>query len=907
MSKQDKHDSYTFDAYISIFTPSQTNVKDLEAIFVQREALLTDAIERVAESAKTKNKHHQLMVGSRGSGKTHLVTLLVHRLKQTESLENILRIAWLNEDETFVSFLDILRKIFESLQKRYPEEFTLSEIDTIFDMKPNDAQVFLGDLLAEKLKKAEQTCLVVIENLDAMFDAIGKQGQEQLRAYIQENPHFTFFTTAQKLTKELKDRKNPFFGFFQTEYLEALSEAEAAELISNIAKLHHKSDVSDFLKTHQGKMRIKALHHLSGGNHRMYIVLSQFISRDTIDDLVKPFIKMVDELTPYYQERVRWLPPLQRKIIELLSASRSTLSVKRIARQLFSSNQSIASQLKDLKDKGYVRSHKRGRESLYEITEPLMRICVEVKENQDNKPIAILVDFIRAWYDSQDIKNKLDGKTSKLGECYLKAALEKGCLIDELMKQENKTTKNRVEESREDADVSIQKLTVKINNKNITVAEKAKALLDRATLFYYQANLVAAIKDCTQVIQLQDAPTDQVAHALFNRGVTYGEQGEIKKELSDYTRVIELADASVDQVARALINRGITYGQQEEIKKELSDYTRVIELADAPIELVAEALFNRGVTYGQQGEIKKKLSDYNRVIELKDAPVDQVARALFNRGVAYKKQGEIKKALSDYTRAIELADAPVDQVAKALINRGVTYGEQGEIEKALSDCTRVIELPDAPVDQVAKALINRGVAYDKKNEYEKALSDYSKVIKLSKHLAKDNAVQFLKAYVFSAEAFIKLGQWQKAMKMLSKGIFLGKQSKELKEYNARDIIDAVFKQNMDTNLRICRVKELVLCFNQNKTAMDSLGVGLISHLGVLNNKDPKPLNDNLNSWLEAWDLALKPFEEMSVTRRLFAVGIDYLKSADKKKERNKELLLDLIETERSVLEQVFDL
>ncbi len=43
-------------------------------------------------------------------------------------------------------------------------------------------------------------------------------------------------------------------------------------------------------------------------------MLSHFITRDSVDALPEPFMKMVDELTPYYQERIRWLPPMERRL-----------------------------------------------------------------------------------------------------------------------------------------------------------------------------------------------------------------------------------------------------------------------------------------------------------------------------------------------------------------------------------------------------------------------------------------------------------------------------------------------------------------------------------------------------------------------------------------------------------------
>ncbi len=535
--------------YLSVFTPSQTNPEDLEAIFVQRQDYLKDAIERIKESATTGNKHHQLIVGQRGSGKTNLVTLLVYRLEQDQTLKEQLQIAWLNEDETSVKFLDILLRIYQALNKRYPKYYPQNTLEEAYEKTEKQAQDYLATSIASSLNQNKKTLLIIIENLDAVFESIGDQGQKQLRAYIQENPHFSIFATAQKLIDNLTNRKDPFFGFFQTEHLQPLNEQEATQLISNIADLQHKPKVTAFLKTPKGQARIKALHHLSGGNHRMYIVLSQFINQDSIDALVPPFLKMVDELTPYYQERLRWLPPQQRKIIEQLSNSRTTMTVTQLAKRLFASNQTTSKQLQELRNKGYVQSHKDGRESHYEISEPLMRICTEVKENQRNEPLAILIDFIRAWYDSQDLNERLKNKAiSTTAKYYLEAALEKSMSLERKI------------------------------NKQLTLTDKslAKTLNSYDTKQSEVEAFDEKIADLTQVIELKDAPVEQVAIALLYRGVSYGQLGETDKEIADYTQVIELKDAPVEQVAIALVGRGIGFFGKKEYVLASQDLRAII-------------------------------------------------------------------------------------------------------------------------------------------------------------------------------------------------------------------------------------------------------------------------------------------------------------------------------------------
>ena len=411
-------------AFLSVFTPSRTRPEDLEAIHVQRHEMLDDAVERIRESAATGNKHHLLFVGPRGTGKTHLVTLLVHRLGRDKELDQSLRIAWLNEDATSTTLIELLRRIYIALGKRYPEEFSEESLEPMFDLEPDEAERWLIRLLLERLQS--RTLLAVVENLDALFQGLGKSGQQKLRAFIQENPVLSLVATAQRLVDDISKRKSAFFGFFQTEQLKTLSVEQAAELLGKIAALNGQADVAAFLNSATGRARIRALHHLSGGNHRIYIVLSQFITRDSIDSLVRPFAKMVDEMTPYYQERIRWLPTQQRKIVEYLCTRERPTPVKEVARRLFATQQTISSQLKDLREKGYVQAAQRGRESLYEIAEPLMRICVEIKENQSHEPLRMLVDFLRVWYDGRELSSRLKGSDGRgVARAYLESAIEK--------------------------------------------------------------------------------------------------------------------------------------------------------------------------------------------------------------------------------------------------------------------------------------------------------------------------------------------------------------------------------------------------------------------------------------------------------------------------------------------------
>jgi hypothetical protein len=84
----------------------------------------------------------------------------------------------------------------------------------------------------------------------------------------------------------VKSREKPFFGFFSPVPLEPLSVNDAVELLRRVAANRKATDLVAFLDSAEGRSRVRALHHLAGGNHRIYVVLSGFISRDSLDELV---------------------------------------------------------------------------------------------------------------------------------------------------------------------------------------------------------------------------------------------------------------------------------------------------------------------------------------------------------------------------------------------------------------------------------------------------------------------------------------------------------------------------------------------------------------------------------------------------------------------------------------------
>ena len=392
--------------FLSHYTPSLMNPEDLDAIFVQRDRLLTDLLENIENSILTETKHHALLIGPRGIGKTHLISMIYHRVSVNEVFQDKLKIAWLREEEWGIAtFLDLLVRILNSLMEEYKDKNLGIQVKDLYSVSTEQAEQLAGHILKKYCQ--DKTLLLLMENLDEIFKGLDESGQQAFRAYLQNYGFITIVATSQSLFKGVQSRNLPFYGFFSPTHLKPLVLEEAIALLVNIAKWRGDQDLADLLITPLGKSRIRAIHHLAGGNHRIYIIFSQFLTTESLDSLVEPFMKTLDDLTPFYQSRMQFISPQQRKIIEYLCEQRGAIAVKEIAQHCFISPQTASSQLKQLRDMGYVYADSQGRESFYELQEPLMRICLEAKKRRGT-PNQLFISFLRVWFSREELENRLE-------------------------------------------------------------------------------------------------------------------------------------------------------------------------------------------------------------------------------------------------------------------------------------------------------------------------------------------------------------------------------------------------------------------------------------------------------------------------------------------------------------------
>ena len=384
---------------ISRFTPSTMPEDLLARLFVVRQPVLESLMKRVGDLGATPSPHHTLLVGPRGAGKTHLISLVYHRAKQlADARKNArLRIAWLPEDPwTIVSYARLLAAILERVA---PDTGVKSADEAELDAR------------LRSTSRKDGPVLVLMENVDQILDALGEVGQQKLRNLLQTESGVLIIGSTTRLDRSLSSHAAPFFGFFDTIRLEPFSPEEAREMLTALAREADNAELAERLSSSGALARIHTIAHLAGGQPRLWALLGSALTVEELRDLAALLLSRFDDLTPYYQEQLARLSPLQRLVVAELAAADRPLPVKDIAERVGSDQRSVAKAVGDLAERGWLKPVSTiftelldRRRTYYDLAEPLARLAFQIKDSR-GEPLPLVVDFLVNWFDADQLRS----------------------------------------------------------------------------------------------------------------------------------------------------------------------------------------------------------------------------------------------------------------------------------------------------------------------------------------------------------------------------------------------------------------------------------------------------------------------------------------------------------------------
>lgn len=746
--------------------PSLQDPRVLEEITVQREDLIRGL---VAAAVDPEGLRHQLIVGPRGMGKTHMLSLVASRLDEEPGGEGIV-LAWLDEDPWAVRTYGklvaaILRQVGMALDDSALQRRAL-------DLRSGtNAEAEEGErLLREKI--GDRRLLLLGENIDVVFRKIGTEGQRRFREFVDGWGRLLVFATSPQPFAGVAEESSPFYGFFEVTQLEELTVGSAMELMRRIARLNDDRELLKYLRGDQAEKRFRAIEALAGGHPRIWLLFSGCISVEAIDELVPLFLEALDDLTPYYQDRIRELGDQQQELVVLLSEARGALSNRELAELSGLPQNQIATMLGNLADRGYVRPAKvpeslgvgDRRMSFWELREPLMRLCLEVKQSR-GEPLRMVIEFLRAWYGAKILDElvRLPAEATLAatyaGEVF--RALEGEIPVDDLFRgspeeslaraeaalslqpdrfdfQVAKALSLMMDERFEEARDELERLREGAGSEGppvLTVMiaavkgaldepvaadevagslhEMRKASAEQPLMLHFVASVFAGLdlsKDAAQVYKeaLALQPGNSKLHAGL--GGALGALGRHEEAASAFEKASELDPGE-----------GMHHHQRGVALTALQKDEEALEAFEKAVEATPEsALFHvsRASTLRALGRRDEALAACDEAVRIE--PEGQILRQL--RAILLTELGRFEEALAEFNGAIELD--PSDAVAYS--NLGTFYSQTGRLEEALAAFSQAADRE--PGDSSYR--VSQGVMLYQLDRNEEALAILEKALEV---------------------------------------------------------------------------------------------------------------------------------------------------------------------------------
>jgi len=712
-----------------LYNPTIEEPDDLKKTLIARGPILNDLLKKIGASSEGRGLKHYLIVGPRGIGKTHLLLVLHYTVKGCYKEKSFVK-SWISikthEEEYRITTLSgFLLRILEELKEEGGSDEVGSVLERLKERSDEEIVEFALSFLREFRKKTGKRILLLVEDLGTIFEQIGDEAAiGRIRDILMREDIFMFIGTAPSLFEEVLGHKKPFYNFFEVIWLPELKGKEVEELIKKRAKVLREEEIIE--KFEEYRPRIKAVIHLTGGYPRLILMLFHIFTKSKVIEVQEALEELLDELTPYFQDKMRCLSPQQRKILDTLTLMEGPATPTEIAKEARLDVRIVNPQIKRLTELGCIRvsRQERRKTTRYEVTERLFRIWREMRTTKGRRRIGFLVKFLKIWYSPEELIEEMEKLETRFGDLVkCGASMEAKKLVEHLWYLQEAAPlglkclihQSRVSKLLEIGDAKEAEDEVEELKKEAKTAKKKEVLIaalqEEAQLYFFKGDYEEALNNLTKASEIK-ADSHKIWH---NRGHVLKILGRYEEALEDLTKSLDHAS----DCPGAWFDKGNTLGALRRYKEALESFNKALEINSD----YAEAWAFKGQALMFLGRYEEALKSLKRALELK--PGLYIAWNLQGRILGVL--GRYKEALESFNKALEIN--PDD--AEAWAFKGDTLVDlEGRDEEALESFNKALEINS----DYAEAWVNKGFTLNLLEKHDEALESLERALELNPKL-----------------------------------------------------------------------------------------------------------------------------------------------------------------------------
>lgn len=391
---------------IHLYRPQRTPIETLLACNVGRSHFVESVLDDLRSRYSEDSRQHFMFIGPRGIGKTTLLRLIAHGITQDPDLATrYLPVALPEEGYSLSRVSDFMVHMVQILS----QDLARDELTGVYDqVRHDDDHQRVVDRVVEAMRGFHrQTGLGVVlmfENAHRFLERQKRNKDELhlLRSLMMSETWLTGIFTSPTYLNALVDAKEPFFEFFKVLTLGELTQDELLEVLHKLTEHENNQVFREYLAKHSS--RVRALYHFTGGNPRLALMLYELVTKHDIVGVREELDQLLDQITPFYQDRMKDLSEQEAKVIEAMSLIPEGCTPKDLARETRLGGGTTRMVLTRLENAGYVKHEKRSdRKTVYYIQERLFRIWNSMNNSRKTQgKIQYLLDFFSAWYATEE-------------------------------------------------------------------------------------------------------------------------------------------------------------------------------------------------------------------------------------------------------------------------------------------------------------------------------------------------------------------------------------------------------------------------------------------------------------------------------------------------------------------------
>ena len=552
--------------------------------FCVRTSEFESIIECLRENTGNSNSH-SLVIGPRGSGKTHLLLRVAVEVRRDETLAGLFPVVFPEESYEVSTCGEFWLECLGHLAEQAPTgerdtlRLTYNDLRTVQDDQVL-ADRCIGALL-DFADRHQKRLLLIVENLNMLFSDMGDPDAGwRLRKTLQTEPRVILLGSATSRFEEIDSPDHALYDLFRVVTLHPLNTDECEVL----------------WRTVSGKptttRAVRPLEILTGGNPRLLAIIARFGAGQSFPELMGNLLDLVDEHTEYFKSHFEALPPQERRVYLALARLWKPSTTREVSELARVDTNKCSSMLGRLAQRGSVAIEGgTARRKEYYLTERLYNIYYLLRRGGGSDHVVqALIDFMICLYSPSELLKFTKGlyEASHTSDVLLQGAHVQMAVA--LVKEA--LTLRQMGRANEALDVYDQMIRLSYSE-GVSSVESIVAI----TLLKELILLIEADQDdeslaiCSELVNRFETRTRSqfrllIAVTFYVEGIVLYKRNNFNKALTTYDEGLTYLDGTSENwisdvlMAGMIYCKGLTFMQKSQHDEAVLAFDQVVALYD---------------------------------------------------------------------------------------------------------------------------------------------------------------------------------------------------------------------------------------------------------------------------------------------------------------------------------------